>query len=857
LKDVKREIQNAPIAQTLKEEGSSFSTEWVAFTRRLYEPKTGSTSDSVDSRLYRDLSTAYKEKGEGYLEDRIKYAFYGQVTGSRFTTTDIKNQQSLADLRYPSEWYPATRTMHRTIHMHVGPTNSGKTYHALKRLEAAGRGIYAGPLRLLAHEVYTRLNANGKRCVLVTGEERRKPDESDSTDMSSCTVEMMPLNKTVEVAVIDEIQMIGNAERGWAWTQALLGVKASEVHLCGEARTVPLIREICASIGEKVIVHEYERLSPLQMEEGSLGGNFNQLRKGDCIVSFSVVGIHSLRRQIERTTGKKVATVYGGLPPETRAQQARLFNDPDNDYDFLVASDAIGMGLNLSIKRIIFEESHKFDGYNRRPLPIADIKQIGGRAGRYRSADLSKTAPTEDLPSVKGESSEDIAVEKVETVVVLGEGHETPASSEKPDPMSRFIISKAGMESTTAANAAEDATAKNMAVRAPRDTKSVGLVTTLEKFDFPLIAKAMESEPEPITTAGIFPPAPVVERFAQYFPPGTPFSFILLRLHELSQMHSRFHLCGLRDQLYIADLIESVRNLTVADRITFCAVPASKSDRELFRVLLPALARCIEQQGGGDLLDIEEMPLETLELELSPSRHYLRQLEQLHKGIVSYLWLSYRFAGIFTTRSLAFHVKALVEEKIERVLSGFSFTEEERKKERARKERQAAESMQAQLLAENEDGATHVDPEMSPAPDAQTSVIAGGDSFSGESDIDLLNDASQDNETEAKDLDPKFPEDLDRDESSRLFSGPVKDDGDVDIEDTLPDALMADKETAESKDEDDKFRSQAALSDSEPTLDAESGIQHEADNDVTPLRTQLEPPSETAGAETEEHGKKE
>ena len=237
--------------------------------------------------------------------------------------------------------------MHRTIHLHVGPTNSGKTYHALKRLEQAESGVYAGPLRLLAHEVFTRLNAKGKRCTLITGEEKRSPDDSLTSDMQSCTVEMMPLNKTVDVAVIDEIQMIGNAERGWAWTQALLGVKAHEVHLCGEVRTVPLIRELCASIGEKLEVHHYERLSPLQMADRSLDGDLKRLRKGDCIVSFSVMGIHALRKQIEQMTGRKVATVYGSLPPETRAQQARLFNDPDNDFDYLVASDAIGMGLNL------------------------------------------------------------------------------------------------------------------------------------------------------------------------------------------------------------------------------------------------------------------------------------------------------------------------------------------------------------------------------------------------------------------------------------------------------------------------------------------------------------------------------
>ncbi|MBN6743318.1 hypothetical protein JKG47_23235, partial [Acidithiobacillus sp. MC6.1] len=89
--------------------------------------------------------------------------------------------------------------------------------------------------------------------------------------MNSCTVEMVPLNSKVEVAVIDEIQMIADEDRGWAWTQAFLGVQAKEVHLCGELRTVPLIKELCAEMGEKLEIHEYERLSPLQVSKRHLG----------------------------------------------------------------------------------------------------------------------------------------------------------------------------------------------------------------------------------------------------------------------------------------------------------------------------------------------------------------------------------------------------------------------------------------------------------------------------------------------------------------------------------------------------------------------------------------------------------
>lgn len=298
------------------------------------------------------LRKSYLERGPAGLRDQMQYAFYSHVLGSKFTKTDIDNQKALADLRFPLEWFPMTRSKQRTVHVHIGPTNSGKTYHALKRLEQASSGVYAGPLRLLAHEVYTRMNAAGKACALVTGEEVRLPDgwhdsTNHATKIVSCTVEMVPTKSEIEVAVIDEIQMLADEGRGWAWTTAFIGIQATEVHVCGEERALPLIERLAAGMGDKVIIHRYERLTTLKPEGKSLKGDLSNMRKGDCLVTFSVMGIHALRAQIEKLTGRRVAIIYGSLPPETRAAQARLFNDPDNDYDFLVASDAIGMGLNL------------------------------------------------------------------------------------------------------------------------------------------------------------------------------------------------------------------------------------------------------------------------------------------------------------------------------------------------------------------------------------------------------------------------------------------------------------------------------------------------------------------------------
>jgi len=622
LSDLRIKLDEPVFLESLQLTSESFNEEWVKFDRSV----TLWIKDA--SPELRSLAAAGGAHGSAHkIQAKLRYMFYAQVCGGRFTQAELENQKHMADLRYPEEWYPATREIARTVHLHVGPTNSGKTYHALKRLEEAKRGIYLGPLRLLAHEVYTRLRAKGKSCALVTGEEQRVP-EGEEVSMWSCTVEMAPMNTPLDVAVIDEIQMINHKDRGWAWTQAFLGIQAKEVHLCGEARTVPLIKELCALIGDKVHVHEYNRLTTLAVAHGSLRGDLTKLEKGDCIVAFTVLGLHALRREVEQKTGRKCAIVYGGLPPETRAQQARLFNDPDNDYDFLVASDAIGMGLNLSIKRVIFESTMKHNGTNMVPLEVSEIKQIGGRAGRFKTA---QQAIARDSNSTSELASN--------TAVGLDDA--SPPLSTEAQP--------------------------------------AGIVTTLDRWDHQYMKDCMKQEPEPIRTAGIFPPGIVLERFASYFPPGTPFSYIMLRLNEVSKIHSRFHLCTLKDQLKIADVIHTVKNLTTTDRSVFCAAPANMretQEKEFFR----HLAECVADARPAELLSLPHLPLECLDDKPSDKRSYLFNLEQLHKQIVIYLWLSYRFPNIFISRDLASYVKQLTEEAIERTLSDFSYTEQARKK---------------------------------------------------------------------------------------------------------------------------------------------------------------------------------
>jgi ATP-dependent RNA helicase SUPV3L1/SUV3 len=194
------------------------------------------------------------------------------------------------------------------------------------------------------------MNARGKPTYLVTGDDMQSPTTEDEAggekNCVSCTVEMIDYGREYDVAIIDEVQMAADSQRGHAWTSAIVGVAAKEVHLCGEERTVPVIEEIARSLGEELVIHRYKRLSPLAVMKNPISG-IGDLQKGDCIVCFSIKRIHAMKQYVEKQTKRRCAIIYGSLPPEVRAQQARLFNEPDNEYDYLVASDAVGMGLNL------------------------------------------------------------------------------------------------------------------------------------------------------------------------------------------------------------------------------------------------------------------------------------------------------------------------------------------------------------------------------------------------------------------------------------------------------------------------------------------------------------------------------
>ncbi|GKY93300.1 hypothetical protein MPSEU_000297500 [Mayamaea pseudoterrestris] len=292
------------------------------------------------------------------------------------------------DLTKPHEWYSYARLDRRKIIYHGGPTNSGKTYQALERLKEAKKGMYLGPLRLLAVEVFEKLTAAGVYCSLYTGQEiLRVPFETHG----AATVEMADLTVDYDVVVIDEIQMMSDNHRGFAWTRALLGSRCKEIHVCGGLEAKDLVERIVANCGDEFEFRSYERFTELTVADRSLAssseevGSYKTVQPGDCVVAFSRNDLFAIKREIETQTSHKCCVVYGSLPPLTRTEQARRFNDPDSGYDVLVASDAIGMGLNLNIRRIIFNSMYKQDGSGITQLDHSAVKQISGRAGRRNS----------------------------------------------------------------------------------------------------------------------------------------------------------------------------------------------------------------------------------------------------------------------------------------------------------------------------------------------------------------------------------------------------------------------------------------------------------------------------------------
>jgi len=286
---------------------------------------------------------------------------------------------------YTAAYYMARAgELDRSFILHVGPTNSGKTYEAIKRLMETADGLYLAPLRLLALEMYDKMNKCGVPCDLLTGEEH---EEMPGANVISSTIELCDYRRHYKVAVIDEAQMIADNYRGAQWTRAICMVDAEEVHICLAPESLDIVKSIIEEFGGRYTVKYHNRLAPLKYTGGFM--SLKDVKDGDCLIVFSRRSVLSLSAELA-DNGINASVIYGALPPKSRREEVRKFTTGETKV--VIATDAIGMGVSIPIKRIVFMETKKFDGITSRKLNYTEIRQIAGRAGRYGIYDIGEVA---------------------------------------------------------------------------------------------------------------------------------------------------------------------------------------------------------------------------------------------------------------------------------------------------------------------------------------------------------------------------------------------------------------------------------------------------------------------------------
>jgi hypothetical protein len=244
----------------------------------------------------------------------------------------------------PKNEYLTARQLNRHFIIHVGNTNTGKTHSSLEALKNARKGLYLAPLRLLALEVQEKLNSEKVPCNLITGEEENIVIGAEHI---SSTVEKVNLTNFFDVCVIDECQMIGDSSRGFAWTKAILGVLAKEIHICTAPEALDLLMKIIKTCNDTFEIVEHHRDTELKSERG----RFNiakEVQEGDALVVFSKKNVLAVASDLINR-GIKASIIYGSLPYNTRKRQFQRFLKGETYV--VVCTDAIGMGVNLPIKR--------------------------------------------------------------------------------------------------------------------------------------------------------------------------------------------------------------------------------------------------------------------------------------------------------------------------------------------------------------------------------------------------------------------------------------------------------------------------------------------------------------------------
>ena len=255
----------------------------------------------------------------------------------------------------------------------LGPTNTGKTLLAIETMLSFDSGMIGFPLRLLAREVYDKIikKIDPSKVALITGEEKIIPVNAK---YYLCTVESMPIDKNLEFVGVDEIQMCADHERGHIFTDRLLNLRGEKLTMLMGSDT---IKNIIAKLDEDTEFINKERLSKL-----SYAGHkkISRIDRKTAIIAFSAEEVYAIAELVRRQKGG-AAIVMGSLSPKTRNAQVKLYQS--GDVDFLVATDAIGMGINMNLENVYFSNLKKFDGKKLRRLNLSEIGQIAGRAGRY------------------------------------------------------------------------------------------------------------------------------------------------------------------------------------------------------------------------------------------------------------------------------------------------------------------------------------------------------------------------------------------------------------------------------------------------------------------------------------------
>ena len=268
-------------------------------------------------------------------------------------------------------------------HIHYGPTNSGKSFHALKAARKASSALILSPLRLLAHEYRNKLQDVGPNgelpvlCSLITGEEKIIVEGARHV---SSTAEIFSPSKDnrYDCIVLDETQMISDEHRGHAWTNVIMNAVANEIHIITAPEALNIIKKILDGCGKKYELHEYKRLVPLVVADKPV--DINKPEPGTIFVTFSRKSVLELKNFFDGK-GIKASAMYGAMPPQSRVLQLERFNSGENAV--AVTTDVIGMGLNTVCHNIVFMTTIKYDGKEEKRLSITQLKQIAGRAGRY------------------------------------------------------------------------------------------------------------------------------------------------------------------------------------------------------------------------------------------------------------------------------------------------------------------------------------------------------------------------------------------------------------------------------------------------------------------------------------------